>query len=151
MSSPRAYTAWGTVVGTGAASIEIVLMEATRPLTVLEIEEEVRRRGIPERGAVGRHLTVLKERGHIINTSEGWCRLELCSESSLAGSKPEAKKVLTKVINKTSSPVPSTTLASSHVSETPKERLQNLKLIIEIGVGAVTLIGAIIGLVWKFK
>jgi hypothetical protein len=152
VSATREYTAWGTVVGTGAASIEIILMEASQPLSIHEIEEEVRRRGLTERGAVSRHLNVLKGRGHIINTPAGWCRVVLAPEHTGAAPTPPARSVPRRVTSKTPSSTPPLPLSASPVPPAaPTERLQRIKLVLEIGVVAVTLIGGIIALIWKTK
>lgn len=75
MAKAREYTKWGTVVGTGAASIDIVLMEAECPLTESEIAGEIRKRGLKSRGAIGSHLNTLKRRRHVVNTAFGWARV----------------------------------------------------------------------------
>ena len=67
-----AKTAWDTVVGTASASIDIVLMQATRPLSGDEILAEVRRLGLPERAHAHPHLATLKKRGYVSNSNGKW-------------------------------------------------------------------------------
>jgi hypothetical protein len=67
-------TIWGTKLGTGSASVDYVLINAKRPLTDAEIIEEIRRLNKPLRKKAGPHLTTLKDRGFIENTSEGWIK-----------------------------------------------------------------------------
>jgi hypothetical protein len=64
-----AKTPWGTEDNTGSASIDWVLLDATRPLSAKEILEEVRRRGLPERKDANPHLSTLKRKGFITNTA----------------------------------------------------------------------------------
>jgi hypothetical protein len=73
----REKTAWGTVVGTGAASIDAVVMDIPvgRQFTEDEVEAEIRRRGLPERGAIGRHLDTLQDRGYVQRRDGGWRRV----------------------------------------------------------------------------
>ena len=143
----RGYTRWGTVVGTGAASIDIVLMEATRPLTIREIEDEIRHRGLPERGAVSSHLNTLKGRGHIINTPDGWCRVEMVPGYSAPSPAPPARS--TPAPSPPSEPPPLPLPPAPRTTRT--EKLQGIKLMLEIGVVALALIGGIIALIWKNK
>lgn len=74
----REKTAWGTVVGTGAASIDTVVMDFPlgRQFTEDEIESEVRRRRLRERGAIRRHLETLRDRGYIQKRDSGWRRIK---------------------------------------------------------------------------
>lgn len=51
---------WDTTIGSKAYYMNVVLREATVPLTVVEIMEEVRRRGYPEFGAPQSHLRRLE-------------------------------------------------------------------------------------------
>lgn len=74
MKVSREYTHWGTVVGTGAASVDLVLMETSTRLKVAEIAEEIMKRGFKQRGAIECHLNTLKRRGYIDRTSNGWGR-----------------------------------------------------------------------------
>ena len=145
MGATREYTAWGTVVGTGAASIDLVLMEATRPMSVREIEEDMRRRGLPERGAISSHLNTLRQRGHIVNTPEGWCRVSLTP----TGSSPTADRPVPATAQP-SHPSASPTTPSNPPTPvaTPVERLQRTKLVLEIEVAAVALIAGLIALIW---
>lgn len=73
----REKTEWGTVVDTGAASIDIVVM--VRPIgqkfTVDDVELEIRRRGLPERGAIREHLDTLRKRGYVERRDGGWRRI----------------------------------------------------------------------------
>jgi len=95
-----AKTAWGTVAGTDSASIDIVLMEATRPLTNHEILAEVRRRGLPARQHANPHLSTLKRRGFITNKAGKWFKVSTAArqEASLhpsAHSLPSSRAIST--------------------------------------------------------
>jgi hypothetical protein len=68
-------TVWGSRLGTGAASIDLVLLEAPFPLTVEQIEVEIRRQGLKERGEVARHLYSLRMRGHVTRVASGWVKV----------------------------------------------------------------------------
>ena len=73
----RSKTGWGTVEGTAAASIDAVLMDANQRMKVAEIADEIRRRGLPERNAIERHLQTLRDRGVIDSKANGWGRVGL--------------------------------------------------------------------------
>lgn len=69
-------TRYGSGEGTGAASLDIVIMEIPvgREFTETEVDDEVERRGLPRRGAAGQHLRALRDRGFIRKTDNGWIR-----------------------------------------------------------------------------
>ena len=69
-------TRYGSGEGTGAASLDIVIMGIPlgREFTEAEVREEVLRRGLPERGAVKEHLRVLRGSGFIRKSDNGWIR-----------------------------------------------------------------------------
>ena len=71
-------TPYGSGEGTGAASVDLVVLEMPlgREFTEAEVEDEVRRRGLPERGAVYEHLRALRNRGFLRKTDTGWVRLD---------------------------------------------------------------------------
>lgn len=75
----REYTDWGTVEGTGAASIDTVVMAwpVGHEFTEGEVESEIKRRGLPTRGAIRRHLETLRDRGYVQRSDrpQGWRRL----------------------------------------------------------------------------
>ena len=73
----REKTPWGTVVGTGAASIDIVVMgyPIGREFTEDEVDLEIRRRRLRERGAIRRHLETLRDRGYVRRSDNGWRRI----------------------------------------------------------------------------
>lgn len=73
----NAKTAWGTELGTESASIDLVLMEAQKPLSAKEILEEVRRRKLPTRQQANPHLSTLKRRGYVTNSGGKWQKTEL--------------------------------------------------------------------------
>jgi len=75
--SVAATTPWGTEDNTGSASIDWVLLDATRPLRGREILDEVRRRGLPERKDANPHLSTLKRNGFITNADGKWFRVNL--------------------------------------------------------------------------
>jgi repressor of nif and glnA expression len=70
-------TRYGSGPGTGAASLDMVILDIPlgREFTEAEVTDEVRRRGLPERGAVGQHLRALRERGFIRKSDNGWVRI----------------------------------------------------------------------------
>ena len=73
----REKTAWGSGVTTGAGSLDIVILEIPigREFTEDEIADEVRRRGLPERGAVREHLVNREKKGFVVKSANGWKRL----------------------------------------------------------------------------
>ena len=77
MATRGETTRYGSGIGTGAGSIDVVVMDIPvgREFTEAEVEAEVRRRGLPDRGAKGQHLRTLKERGYIRKTDNGWARV----------------------------------------------------------------------------
>ena len=70
-------TRYGFREGTGAASLDTVIMGIPlgREFTVEEVDAEVRRRGLPARGAVREHFQALKNRGFIEKSENGWVRV----------------------------------------------------------------------------
>ncbi|MBP3958002.1 hypothetical protein J8F10_22330 [Gemmata sp. G18] len=147
----RAYTVWGTVSNTGASSIDIVLIDASRPMSIREIEEEIRRRGLPERGAVSSHLNTLKKRGHIVNTPSGWCRTSMASDGQLKTA-PATRATFGEPQNPStpaSPPAPSSPASTTSTDRT--ERVQRIKLMLETGVVVVTLVSGIVALLLRFK
>lgn len=70
-------TAWGTVEGTASAAIDVVLMQATRPLSLDEIQAEVRRLRLPTRESASPHLATLKKRGYVNNEAGRWFKTQL--------------------------------------------------------------------------
>ena len=114
----------------------------SRPLTAREIQEEVRRRGLPERKDANPHLSTLERKGFITSTPSGWCRVELASGH--ASSPPPQPTRSSPRSRADAAPPP----PAPHAPPTSRaERLQSIKLVLEIGVVAVTLIGGIIALV----
>ena len=81
-------TPWGTEDSTGSASIDWVLLAATRPLTGREILDEVRRRGLPERKDANPHLSTLKKKGFITNENGKWFRVSLKASDDTARPAP---------------------------------------------------------------
>lgn len=76
-SQVSGLTPWGSGVETGAGSLDIVMLDIPlgREFTAAEIIDEVRRRGLPERGAVREHLVNREHRGFISKTANGWKRI----------------------------------------------------------------------------
>jgi hypothetical protein len=70
-------TAWDTDEGTASAAIDTVLMQATRPLTLDEIQATVQLLGLPARESPSPHLTTLKQRGYITNEGGRWSKTPL--------------------------------------------------------------------------
>jgi hypothetical protein len=73
----REKTSWGTVVGTGAASIDIVMQQFPlgREVSEQEILSEIARQGLKSRGAIAQHMWTLTNRGHIAQSGKGWKRI----------------------------------------------------------------------------
>jgi hypothetical protein len=69
-------TPWGTVRDTGSGSIDLVLIDATRPLTRREIQAEVTRRKLPKRKDASPHLSTLKRKGFITNKDGRWLKVQ---------------------------------------------------------------------------
>jgi hypothetical protein len=69
-------TRYGSALGTGAASLDIVVSDIPigREFTEAEVAAEVHRRWLPERGAIGEHVRALRNRGFIRRTDNGWVR-----------------------------------------------------------------------------
>jgi predicted HNH restriction endonuclease len=83
-------TAWGSIIGNGTASIEIVLLDAAGPMSVPQIDAEIRRRRLTSRGAIYQHLKTLERKGFIRWSDDGWQKV--ASETKPHGS-PTAGKV----------------------------------------------------------
>ena len=76
-SESKNKTRYGSGEGTGAASIDIVVMDMPlgREFTEAEVVDEVRRRKLQERKAVDKHLYALRNRGFIRRSDNGWVRI----------------------------------------------------------------------------
>ena len=70
-------TRYGSRVGTGGASLDIVVLEIPlgREFTEAEVVDEVRRRNLPERKAVYQHFTALRNRGFVRKSADGGVRV----------------------------------------------------------------------------
>jgi hypothetical protein len=73
----RDRTQYGSRSGTGAASLDTVILDFPlgREFTAAEAAAQVQRRRLPERGAIREHLRALRERGFLRRTGNGWVRL----------------------------------------------------------------------------
>ncbi|MBX9580944.1 MAG: hypothetical protein K2X87_11600 [Gemmataceae bacterium] len=70
----REQTIWGNAIRSGAGSLNLVIHDipAGRLFTEHEIADEVRRRGLTERGAVREHLMSLTRKGYVAKAEGGW-------------------------------------------------------------------------------
>jgi len=77
MNNPLQTSPYGSRIGSGAGSIDIVVhaIPVGASFTVEEIEQKVREQALPERGAVYEHLRSLTMRGHICKSENGWQRI----------------------------------------------------------------------------
>jgi len=77
MNNAEDSSPYGSGAGTGAASLDIVIREIPlgREFTEHELEQEVRARGLQERGAIREHLRSLEQRGHVQRSENGWKRV----------------------------------------------------------------------------
>jgi hypothetical protein len=76
MASER--TRYGSGVNTKSAALDAVILDfpVDREFNESEVIEEIRRRGLPERGAVGNHLRALRDRGFLRQSGGGWVRVD---------------------------------------------------------------------------
>jgi hypothetical protein len=77
MSGGYEKTSWGGRIGCGTGSVETVIQDYPigKIFTENEIDSEIKRRKLVNRGAIYRHLDTLSKKGYLKRVQGGWKRI----------------------------------------------------------------------------